>query len=85
MFIGRGVDQISLLSGGVPAIESDGIMPLAQKLDVYHPGWFMNWTSDPPQRSAIVARHRRMLQRAVFPGLDPDRNGGIVLYHLFPE
>jgi len=34
MLVGRGAEEISLLSGGLPGIYSDGAMPLAQKLDV---------------------------------------------------
>lgn len=85
LLIGRGADEISLLSSGLPAIDSDGAMPLAEKLDVYHPGWFMTWTSDPPLRTAIVAKNRRMVERAAFPGLDPYRHAGIILYQLFPK
>lgn len=85
LLIGRGADEISLLSGGLPAMDSDGAMPLAEKLDVYHPGWFMTWTSDPPLRTAIVAKNRRMVERAIFPGLDPYRHAGIILYQLFPK
>jgi hypothetical protein len=85
LLIGRGADEISLLSGGLPSMDSDGAMPLAEKLNVYHPGWFMTWTSDPPLRAAIVAKNRRMVERASFPGLDPNRHAGIVLYQLFPK
>ncbi len=84
LLIGRGANQISLLSGGIPSLDSDGAMPLAQKLDVYHPGWFMNWTDDSPLRPATVAEKRRMVQRAAFPELDPYNGAGIVLYRLFP-
>lgn len=85
LLIGRGADQVSLLSGGLPAIDSDGAMPLAEKLNVYHPGWFMAWTSDPLLRTLIVARNRRMIERAEFPGLDPSRHAGIVLYQLLAK
>ncbi len=85
LLIGRGAEEISLLSGGLPAVDSDGTMPLAEKLDVYRPGWFMAWSSDPPLRTAIVAEHRHMVERANFPGLDPSRHAGIILYQLFPK
>jgi hypothetical protein len=84
LLIGRGAEEISLLSGGLPALDSDGTMPLAEKLNVYHPGWFMAWTSDPLQRTSIVQNNRRTIERADFPELDPQRHAGIVLYHLFP-
>ncbi len=85
VLIGRGVDEVSLLSGGLAAIDSDGAMPLAQKVAVYQPGWFMNWTSDPPARPAIVAAERRMVDRADFLGLNPYNGAGIILYQLFPK
>jgi hypothetical protein len=85
LLIGRGVDEVSLLSGGLQAIDSDGAMPLAQKLDVYHPGWFMNWTEGSPLRLATVAEKRRMIEQAGFPGLDHHGGGGIVLYRLSPR
>lgn len=85
LLIGRGAEEVSLLSGGLPAIDSDGVMPLAQKLDVYHPGWFMRWTSDPPLRASIVQEHRRMVERAAFSGLDPNRGATLVLYQLYPR
>src|SRR5665213_2445955 len=58
LLIGRGAEEISLLSGGFPALDSDGAMPLAQKLDTYHSGWFMQWTSEPPARRETVAAQR---------------------------
>jgi 4-amino-4-deoxy-L-arabinose transferase-like glycosyltransferase len=85
LLIGRGADEISLLSGGLPALDSDGAMLLQQKLSVYNPGWFMAWTSDPPLRASTVAENRRMIQRANFAGLDSYRKAGIVLYQLFPR
>jgi 4-amino-4-deoxy-L-arabinose transferase-like glycosyltransferase len=86
LLIGRGADEISLLSGGMAAIDSDGAMPLAEKLDVYHPGWFMDWTGGPPTlRMETVAAHRRLVERAAYPELDRYRNAGIVLYQIFPR
>ncbi len=85
LLIGRNADEVSLLSNGLQAIDSDGAMPLAQKLDVYHPGWFMNWSDYPPLRTATVAENRRMIERANYPGLNPYNGGGIVLYQLFPK
>jgi 4-amino-4-deoxy-L-arabinose transferase-like glycosyltransferase len=85
LLIGRGADQVSLLSDGFPAIDTDGAMLLAQKLDVYHPGWFMYWTTDMPLRFATVAEKRRMIEAAAFPGLDRQNGGGIILYRIFPK
>jgi hypothetical protein len=86
LLIGRGADEISLLSGGVAAIDSDGAMPLAEKLDVYHPGWFMDFTGGPPTlRMETVAAHRRLVERAAYPDLDRYRDAGIVLYQIFPS
>jgi hypothetical protein len=85
LLIGRGADEISLLSDGLPAMDTDGAMPLAEKLDVYHPGWFMDWTDDRPARRATVAEKRTLVQRAIFPDLDRFDGAGIVLYQLFPK
>lgn len=85
LLIGRGADEISLLSGGLPAMDSDGAMPLAQKLDVYHPDWFMNWTNAPAARLDTVASERTLVQRGDFRGLDPVDGAGILLFQLFPK
>lgn len=86
LLIGRGADEVSLLSGGMAAIDSDGAMPLAEKLDVYRPGWFMDFTGGSPTlRTETVAAHRRLVERAAFPDLDRYRNAGIVLYEIFPK
>jgi 4-amino-4-deoxy-L-arabinose transferase-like glycosyltransferase len=88
LLIGRGADEISLLSGGLPAMDSDGAMLLAEKLDVYHPGWFMDWTdwTGPiSMRMETVAAHRRLIEKASFPDLDRYRSSGIVLYQIFPR
>jgi 4-amino-4-deoxy-L-arabinose transferase-like glycosyltransferase len=86
LLIGRGADEISLLSGGMATIDSDGAMPLAQKLDVYRPGWFMDFTGGlPTLRMETVAVHRRLIMKAAFPELDRYRNAGIVLYRIVPR
>ena len=69
-------------------MDSDGAMLLAEKLDVYHPGWFINWTDWAGPISArmeTVAAHRRLIEKASFPDLDRYRNSGIVLYQIFPR
>ncbi len=85
LLIGRGADEVSLLSGGLPAMDSDGAMPLAKKLDVYHPDWFMQWTNAPAARLTTVASQRTLVQRADFRGLDPFDGSGIVLFQVFPR
>ncbi len=85
LLIGRGADEVSLLSGGLPAMDSDGAMPLAQKLDVYHPDWFMHWTNHPSARLTAAMSERTLVQRACFPGLDPFNGAGIVLFRVFPR
>lgn len=85
LLIGRGADEISLLANGFPAMDSDGAMPLAEKIKVYHPGWFMDWTIDTPLRRESVAEKRILVQRAIFPDLDRDHHTGIVLYQLLPK
>lgn len=85
LLIGRGADEISLLSDGFPAMDSDGTMPLARKLDVYRPGWFMDSTDGPGLRTATVAEARTMSQAADFSGLNPFTGGGIRLFRLAPK
>lgn len=85
LLIGRGAGEVSLLSGGLPAMDSDGAMPLEQKLDVYHPDWFMHWTNHPAARLTTVASERSLVKRADFPGLDPFDGGGILLFQLFSK
>jgi hypothetical protein len=85
LLIGRGANEISLLSGGIPAMDSDGAMPLAQKLDVYHPDWFMNWTNAPTARLNTVASERTLVQRGDFRALDPFDGAGILLFQIFPK
>jgi hypothetical protein len=85
LLIGRGAEQIALLSGGLHAIDSDGAMLLANKLDVYSPGWFMDWTDFPPERRVTVAEHRRLVRAGFYPNLDPFNGAGIVLYRLLPK
>ncbi|MHB1675005.1 MAG: ArnT family glycosyltransferase [Acidobacteriaceae bacterium] len=86
LLIGRGADEISLLSGGMATIDSDGAMPLAEKLDVDHPGWFMDFTGGlPTLRMETVAAHRRLVMKVAFPELDRYRNAGIVLHQIVPR
>lgn len=85
LLIGRGAEEVSLLSGGLRTMDSDGAMPLAQKLDVYHPDWFMHWTNHPAARWTTVASERTLVQRADFPGLDPADGAGILLFQVFPK
>lgn len=85
LLIGRGADEFSLVSGGFPALDSDGAMPLAEKLDVYRPGWFMSWTGDVPLRMATVAGKRQLVERAKFYALDPSGHTAVTLYQLLPR
>ncbi|MGC1782394.1 MAG: glycosyltransferase family 39 protein [Acidobacteriaceae bacterium] len=85
LLIGRGADEISLLSDGLPAMDTDGTMLLAEKLDVYRPDWFMDWTDDKPARRDTVAGKRTLGQRATFPDLNHFNGAGIVLYEILPK
>src|SRR6185312_9198152 len=85
LLIGRGAEEIALLSDGMPAMDSDGAMLLTTKIDVYHAGWFMVWTDDPPLRAIYVSKKKQMVQQAIFPNLDRDDGAGIVLYRLLPK
>lgn len=84
LLIGRGADEIALLANGIPTMDTDGAMPLAKKIDVYNPGWFMDWTNDGSARRASVAQECTLVQRAIFPDLDRTHHAGIVLYELLP-
>jgi 4-amino-4-deoxy-L-arabinose transferase-like glycosyltransferase len=85
LLIGRGADEVSLLSDGLAAMDSDGALPLKKKLDRYHPGWFMRWTDGPGLRVLTVAERRKMTEAAIFRGLNPYTGGGIQLYRLAPK
>ncbi|MES2219838.1 MAG: glycosyltransferase family 39 protein [Acidobacteriota bacterium] len=85
LLIGRGADEASLLSGGLPAMDSDGAMPLAQKLNVYRPDWFMHWTNHPVERLITMKSERTLVQRGNFRGLDPFDGGGILLFQIYPK
>ncbi|MHB8303099.1 MAG: ArnT family glycosyltransferase [Acidobacteriaceae bacterium] len=84
LLIGRGADEISLLSGGLPTMDSDGAMPLAEKIEVYHPGWFIGWSGDVPLRMETVASKRRLVLRASFQTMDSSRHATVTLYELLP-
>ncbi|HET9085912.1 MAG TPA: hypothetical protein VFN53_00130, partial [Acidobacteriaceae bacterium] len=85
LVIGRGADELSLLSGGLPTMDSDGAMPLAEKLDVYRPGWFMDWSGDVPLRMATVASKRDVVPKQTFTVLSSSRFATITLYRLLPR
>ncbi len=85
LLIGRGADEFSLLSGGFPTMDSDGVMPVAQKISVYHPGWFIRWTGDTPQRMASVETKARVVEWAKFAALDPSGHTTVTLYQLLPK
>lgn len=85
LLIGRGADEISLLSGGLPTMDSDGAMPLAEKLDVYRPGWFVDWSGDVPLRMATVATKRDLKAREQFSIVRKSRFATVTLYQLFPR
>lgn len=85
LLIGHGADEVSLLSGGLPTMESDGAMLLADKIDVYHPGWFMRWSGDEPKRFQSMKTKRHLVERAKFYALDPIGQTTITLYQLMPK
>lgn len=84
LLIGRGADEISLLSGGLPTMDSDGAMPLAEKIDVYHPGWFLKWTDGVPQDAPVVSAKFRLTRRAIFYPLNNARHDALTLYQVLP-
>lgn len=85
LLIGRGADEFSLLSGGLPTMDSDGAMPLAEKLDVYRPGWFVDWSGDVPLRIATVAAKRELAPQAAFSVMKSSRFARVTLYKLLPR
>jgi 4-amino-4-deoxy-L-arabinose transferase-like glycosyltransferase len=85
LLIGRGADEISLLSGGLPTMDSDGAMPLAEKISVYHPGWLMRWMPDTPQRLISVKMKTRVVEQARFHVFNPTEHATVVLYKLLPK
>lgn len=85
LLIGRGADEFSLLGGGFPTLDSDGAMPLAEKLDVYRPGWFVSWSGDVPLRMATVAGKRKLVLRERFPIQASGRHTELKLYELLPR
>jgi hypothetical protein len=85
LLIGRGADEFSLLGGGFPTMDSDGAMPLAEKLDVYRPGWFVSWSGDVPLRMATVAGKRKLVLRESFPIQASGRHTELKLYELLPR
>jgi len=84
LLIGRGADEFSLLGGGFPTMDSDGAMPLAEKVDTYHPRWFISWSGDVPLRMTSVAQKRQLVPRATFSTMAQSRHVSVTLYQLLP-
>ncbi len=85
ILIGRGADQISLLSDGLPAMDSDGAMPLGDKLEVYRPGWYMLWTENGLPAGPPAVNHFRFVERARYFVRDAHGHRFLLLYQIIPD
>jgi hypothetical protein len=79
LLIGRGAEEVSLLGGGMPAIDSDGAMPLAQKISTYHAGWLVQWTRYSPQQQPF-----KLVAQGEYSVFSPDKKAVLRLYKILP-
>ncbi len=84
LLIGRGAEEIALVSGGLPAIDSDGTMPLAEKITTYHAGWLVQWSRYTPQRLEGVAHRSGLQEQAAYPVFAPEKDAVLRLYKILP-
>lgn len=84
LLIGRGAEEISLVSGGLPAIDSDGAMPLTEKIPTYHVGWLVQWSHSAPQRMRSVQQQFDLVQQAVYSVFSSEKKSVLRLYKILP-
>jgi len=84
LLIGRGAEEISLVSGGLPAIDSDGAMPLAEKIATYHVGWLVQWSRYTPQRMRAAQQQFELVRQAEYPVFSPEKMAVLRLYKILP-
>ncbi len=74
--------DISLMTG-LPSICDDfGVMPLAERVAAYKPGWFATWNDVEDDKMEALAPLYRLERVATIPAFDdPDRNL-LILYRL---
>lgn len=84
LLIGRGADQISLLSDGFPSMDRDGMLPVAEKIKMYRPGWYMDWREyDQPTRLPEVD-HFQFIERDKFLIRGPQGQMYLTLFQIVP-
>jgi 4-amino-4-deoxy-L-arabinose transferase-like glycosyltransferase len=77
-------DQI-MLATGMPGLCDDfGVLPLAQKIAAYRPGWFASWNDLDAGTLASLHTLYSLEQVATFPAFDVPGRNRIVLFKLHP-
>lgn len=84
LLIGRGAEEISLISGGLPAIDSDGMMPMAEKIPTYHTGWLVQWSRYTPQRMRSAQQQFDFVRQSKYPVFSPEKMAVLRLYKILP-
>ncbi len=76
--------DLSLMTG-LPSICDDfGTMELEQRVEAYHPGWYVSWNQVDDDKMDALTPTYRLERVAAFPAMDdPDRNL-LILYRLDP-
>jgi hypothetical protein len=76
--------NLSLMTG-LPSICDDfGTMDLADRVQAYHPGWYVAWNEVEDDKMEALAPMYHLQRVAAFPAMDdPDRNL-LILYRLDP-
>ena len=56
-------------------------MPLPEKLQLYHPGWYLTWNGiGPPEQAALS--HYRVEQVAVYLAFDDSERDRLILFRI---
>ncbi len=84
LLIGRGADQISLLGDGFPSMDRDGRMPMAEKIELYRPGWYVMWTENGLPAGPQDTNHFQFVERSKYFVHDADGHRFLVLYQIIP-
>ena len=74
------------LMTGLPSINTEfGTLDLDQRVQRYHPGWYVTWNEPEDEDMMGIAPFYRAVRIAAFPAMDdPDRNV-LLLYRLDPR
>jgi hypothetical protein len=83
LLLGVSGDDLSLMTG-LPSINDVyGTKPLAQKVALYHPGWYLAWNGiNAPEQAALS--HYRIERVADYPAFDDDERNRLILFRLTP-